>query len=93
MLTHDTPKDAAINIRVHSGMRDFIDHAAKMAGKDRSDFMLEAACEKAEQLMLDRRFFMLDDNQWEAFNAMLDAPTAPNDKLRELLATAAPWEA
>lgn len=92
MQTHDQPKDATINMRIHSGMRDFIDYAAGLSGKDRSDFMLEAAYEKAQQVLLDKRFFTLDEDAWQAFNALLDAPPAPNEKLKVLLATSAPWE-
>ena len=38
-------RDAAINLRARPVQRDLIDHAAQLLGKNRSDFMLEAACE------------------------------------------------
>ena len=40
-------RDAAINLRALPEQRDLIDHAAQLLGKNRSDFMLEAACERA----------------------------------------------
>lgn len=40
-------RDAAINLRALPEQRDLIDHAANLLGKNRSDFMLEAACERA----------------------------------------------
>ncbi len=92
MLSQDQPKDTLINMRTHSSLRDFIDKAARACGKDRSDFMLEAAYEKAQDVLLDRTMFVLDDDQWEAFNAVLDKPPKPNEKLRKLLSTPAPWE-
>lgn len=92
MLSQDSPKDALINMRIHSTTRDFIDRAAKAIGKDRSDFVLEAAYEKAEAILLDQTTFVLNDEQWEAFNKLLDAPPKANDKLKKLLATPAPWE-
>ena len=92
MLSQDAPKDALINMRIHSAMRDFIDHAAHVSGKDRSDFMLEAAREKAEEVLLDQTSFMLDDTQWDAFNTMLDHPPQASVGLKSLLATPAPWE-
>lgn len=92
MLPQNAPKDALINMRVHSNTRDFIDRAAQSVGKDRSDFMLEAACEKAQEILLDRTLFMLDEKQWKEFNRVLDNPPKPNEKLRKLLATPAPWE-
>lgn len=92
MLSQDTPKDALINMRVHSSTKDFIDKAAQSIGKDRSDFMLEAAFEKAQEILLDRKEFILDDTQWEKFNRILDNPPKPNKKLLKLLSTQAPWE-
>lgn len=92
MLPKDSRKDALINMRIHSATRDFIDQAAKALGKDRSDFVLEAAYEKAEEVLLDQTSFVLNDEQWEAFNKLLDAPPRANDKLRQLLAKSAPWE-
>ena len=92
MLPQNTPKDTLINMRVHSSTRDFIDHAARSIGKDRSDFMLEAAYEKAREILLDRTLFILDDEQWKEFNLILDNPPKPNEKLIKLLNTPAPWE-
>jgi len=92
MLSQDSPKDTLINMRINSSKRDFIDQAAKTLGKARSDFMLEAAYERAEEVLLDRTLFVLNDEQWDAFNQLLDAPPKANEKLRKLLATPAPWE-
>ena len=53
-------RDAAINLRAMPKQRDLIDHAAKLLGKNRSDFMLDAACERAQAVVLDQVFFRLD---------------------------------
>ena len=92
MLSQDSRKDALINMRIHSSTKDFIDRAAKALGKDRSDFVLEAAYEKAEEVLLDQTAFVLNDEQWEAFNNLLDSPPKMNDRLKKLLAKPAPWE-
>jgi uncharacterized protein (DUF1778 family) len=92
MARQNARKDALINMRIHSSTRDFIDQAAKAIGKDRSDFMLEAAYEKAEEVLLDQTSIILSDDQWESFNALLDAPPKANAKLNKLLATLAPWD-
>ena len=44
-------RDAAINLRALPEQRDLIDHAATLLGKNRSDFMLEAACERAQAVV------------------------------------------
>jgi uncharacterized protein (DUF1778 family) len=86
-------RDAAINLRALPQQRDLIDQAAQLMGKNRSDFMLEAACDKARSVVLDQVFFRLDEDRLQQFNAMLDAPPAPNPGLERLMAVKAPWGA
>ena len=81
-----------INIRVEPKQRDLIDRAAKALGKDRSAFMLETAYREAERVLLDRRFFALDDKAFARFIQALDTAPADNPRLRALLRTPAPWE-
>lgn len=83
---------AAINLRALPEQRDLIDHAASVLGKNRSDFMLEAACERAQAVLLDQVFFGLDEEKFREFNAALDAPLAANPGLERLMAVKAPWE-
>jgi uncharacterized protein (DUF1778 family) len=66
-------RDAAIHLRALPEQRDLIDQAARVLGKNRSDFMLDAACERAQAVILDQVFFNLDAKKFEQFNALLDA--------------------
>lgn len=86
-------RDAAINLRALPQQRDLIDQAASLLGKNRSDFMLEAACDKAQSVLLDQVFFHLDDEKFQQFAAILDAPLVANPGLERLLAVTAPWKA
>jgi uncharacterized protein (DUF1778 family) len=81
-----------INLRVSRSQKALIDRAAEAQGRNRSDFMLDAACREAESVLLDRRYFYLDDEQFRRFMAMLDAPPKSNPRLARLLRTKAPWE-
>jgi len=85
-------RDASINLRAHAEQRDLIDQAAQLLGKKRSDFMLEAACEKAQGVMLDQVLFTLNARDFQRFHKLLDAPVAANPGLKRLLATKAPWD-
>jgi uncharacterized protein (DUF1778 family) len=85
-------KAAAINIRVLPEQRDMIDHAASVLGKNRSDFMLEASCERAQQVLLDQLFFSLDADKLQQFTALLDAPIESNAGLERLMTVKAPWK-
>lgn len=84
-------RNAAIHLRALPEQRDLIDQAARLLGKNRTDFVLEAACDKAQSVLLDQVFFSLDDAKFRAFTAMLDAPVQPNPGLERLLAVKAPW--
>ena len=84
-------RDAAINLRALPEQRDLIDQAASLLGKNRSDFMLEAACDRAQAVVLDQVFFSLDADKFKQFTALLDAPPDPNPGLERLMAVKAPW--
>ena len=84
-------RDAAINLRAHPEQRELIDLAAQLLGKNRSDFMLEAACDKAQSVLLDQVFFKLDAEKFRQFAKLLDAPPARNPALERLMAVKAPW--
>jgi uncharacterized protein (DUF1778 family) len=86
------PESVSINIRAKTRQRDLIDQAAERLGRSRSDFMLEAACREAENVLLDQTFFSVDAGTFAKFQALLDRPLPPTDKLRRLLKTKAPWE-
>jgi len=82
-----------ISIRAKAGQRDLIDQAADRLGRSRSDFMLEAACRQAEDVLLDQTYFSLDAKGFAAFQNLLDNPPAPTDRLRRTLKAQAPWDA
>lgn len=85
-------RDAPINLRALPEQRDLIDYAATLLGKNRSDFMLEAACDKAQAVILDQVFFRLNSDQFQQFTDLLDAPPNTNEGLARLMAVKAPWQ-
>jgi uncharacterized protein (DUF1778 family) len=88
-MAHSATRTAPINLRALDSL---IDRAAALLGKNRSDFMLEAACREAENVLLDQRLFMLNPANFDAFNQALDAPTKDNPALGKLMAQKSPWE-
>lgn len=93
VITERIPmRAAAINLRALPEQRDLIDHAANLLGKNRSDFMLEASCERAQAVLLDQVFFSLNTDQFQKFTAMLDASPESNDGLKRLMAVKTPWD-
>ena len=86
-------RDAAINLRARPEQRELIDQAAHALGKNRSDFMLEAACDRAQSVLLDQVFFKLDAARFKRFMQQLDVNTGANDGLKRLMEVAPPWKA
>lgn len=82
----------SINIRARAQQRDLIDQVAARLGRSRSEFMLEAACRNAEDVLLDQVFFTGDHGTFAEFQALLEQPLPATDKVRRLLQTKAPWE-
>lgn len=84
--------DLTINIRLKQPQSDLIDRAAQVQGKSPSEFMVESAYQKAQDVLLDRCFFGLDEVKFKEFTALLDAQPMGNEKLHILLTTKSPWD-
>lgn len=85
-------KPVAINMRVELKKRNLIDVAAAMLGSDRTSFILDAACQKAEDVILDRRLFVLDDMAFDSFERALESnPIGENKCLKKLLERPKIW--
>ena len=67
-------------------------NAAQVAGKNRTDFVLEAARRAAEDALLDRTVFTVSPKAYAEFLARLDAPPQPNERLRRTMRKRAPWD-
>ena len=85
-------KRESLNIRIKPEVRDLIDRAAKSRGKNRTDFILEAARVAAEDTLLDQVIMAVSPQAFEQFLARLDMPPNPNERLRKTMLTPAPWE-
>ena len=90
-MTH-ARKRHSLNLRINPEERGLIDRAAKTLGKNRTDFMLDAARRAAEDALLDRSIFTVSPKAYAEFLARLDAPPQPNERLRRTMRTSAPWE-
>lgn len=85
-------KREALNLRIHPDERNLIDRAAEVKGKNRTDFILEAAMLAAEAALLDQVIIAVSPDAYAEFITRLDQPAKSNDRLRALLNTPAPWD-
>jgi uncharacterized protein (DUF1778 family) len=86
-----TAQRETLNFRVKTADRNLIDRAARLLGKSRTDFMVESARQAAQDALLDQTLFKVNPKIRAAFVARLDAPPAPNEKLRRMMTAPAPW--
>jgi uncharacterized protein (DUF1778 family) len=87
-----TPRRDTLSIRIKPEVRGLIDRAAELTGKNRTDFVLEAARRAAEDALLDRTVFTVSPRAYAAFLARLDSAPKPNARLRRTLQTPTPWD-
>src|ERR1019366_2552192 len=91
-LTNISSKRETLNIRIKPEERELIDRAAKARGKNRTDFILEAARSAVEETLLDQALMVVGADAYAKFLERLDAPPRINERLRKTMQTPAPWE-
>lgn len=93
MNAHDAAREAdprnaretRLNLRTSARQDALIRAAAQASNKTVTDFVLESASNAAEQLLADRRWFMLDDAAWMSFQDLLERPAVIKPRLAKLL--------
>ena len=85
MNSETQAKSERIDIRTTQRVKRTLQEAAAASHKTVSEFLLDSALTQAAEVLADRRLFLLNDAQWEAFLAALDAPAEPMPRLERLL--------
>lgn len=89
--TASSPVTRAVNMRVREDVRDLIDQAARVNGKTRSDFMIEASRQAAENVLLDQTFVRVDTETYSQFLAVLDRSPS-GEGYERLMRAPKPWK-
>ncbi|HEY1398548.1 DUF1778 domain-containing protein [Roseateles sp.] len=69
-----------------------IDRAAAIASKSRADFMLDALMDAADDDTVNRTRLRMSEEQFKAFEEILDRPLTENAAYQRMMARKAPWE-
>ena len=85
------PRRETLNLRIRPHQRDLIDRAAKLLGKTRTDFVLDASERAATDALLDQTVFHVSPKVYAEFLKRFNAPAQDNEKLRKLMQTKTPW--
>ncbi len=85
MSTLNHSKTERIDVRASSAVKLLLQEAARSSHKNVSEFLLDAGVIAANQALADRRHFVLDEDQWQAFQQALDRPVQAKRRLKKLL--------
>ena len=78
-------KNARIKLCAEVHQRDLIDRAAELTFKSRTDFILEASCEKAQGILLHQHLFIISEEQFDIFEQALSQPLSENKGFQDLM--------
>ncbi|MFC4534025.1 DUF1778 domain-containing protein [Sphaerisporangium dianthi] len=78
-------RETRLNLRASARQDALIRLAAQATNTTVTSFILDSASKAAEQVLADRRWFMLDDASWAAFEDSLERPAVIKPRLTELL--------
>lgn len=81
-----------INMRVLPEQKALISQAADILKMDRTAFILSTVCREAEEVLLNQRVFMLDDQAFDQFEQALEESLPYTVELEKLLLEKSPWE-
>jgi uncharacterized protein (DUF1778 family) len=76
-----------LGLRASESQRALLLAASRVEGTTFSDFVLRHATRAAEDVLADRRVFMVSAEVWNRFSAALDRPAADVPGLDELMNT------
>ncbi len=85
-------QSVAMNMKADIKVRSLIDRAAKITHRNRTEFVLDAAIQRAEEVILDQQFITIDTDRYNRFLEALDTPPAKNVRLQNCMGRKAPWE-
>ena len=75
-----------IEVRTTPSVKALLQRAASASHKNVTEFLLDAGLSAAEDTLANRRLFQLDDEQWQAFQDVLDRPVSDKPRLARLMA-------
>ena len=92
MSSNVTRKDERIDLRLSRSAKVMLQRAAAARHKTVTEFVLDSGLMTAAETLADRREFLLDDDQWQAFVTALDGPEKPKPGLEKLLGSKSVFE-
>jgi len=80
-----------VNLRMRNDIRMLVDWAARLKGRSRTDFIIEACRRAAEETILDQLVVTVDPERHRRFLALLERTPESNERVRKLIMAGQPW--
>jgi uncharacterized protein (DUF1778 family) len=87
-----TTSSPVVSVRVSQSERNLLETAAEQARTNLSDFIRRKAVDAAEMDVLDHRMVTIAAEDWEKFEAWVEAPAKDVPAVRKLAAIRPAWQ-
>ena len=87
MTSQANRKNERIDLRVTRCAKTLLQRADAERHKTVTEFVIDSGLTAAAETLADRQHFSLNEKQWKAFQAALDAPVKQKPRLKKLLKT------
>jgi len=84
-------RSSRLGLRATPEQETVLRRAAEVTHKSLTDFILDAACQTAGQVLLDQRLFMVSGGQYQVLLDMFDRPESENPGLARLWSRRPVW--
>jgi uncharacterized protein (DUF1778 family) len=91
-MTVTMSKEERLHLRASQTQKSLLLQASEATGRSISDFVLEAAVEKAQDALLDQRIFTFTTDEYDAFVARANDVEKNRAAVQKLMERKAPWE-
>ncbi len=85
-------RSARLGLRATQEQEAVLRRGAEVSHKSLTEFILDSACQAAENALLDQRLFLVPAEMGQKLTERLDRPTVDQSGLRDLFSRKAPWE-
>lgn len=84
-MVTSTARTEKLDLRISAAAKRALKEAANASRQSLSEFVLNSALNRAEELLAEQTRITLGTPEWERFIAALDAPPVPPARLRRLM--------
>jgi uncharacterized protein (DUF1778 family) len=84
-MTQRSNRTEKLDLRLTPAAKQALRKAAETSRESVGEFVLRSALARADEILADQRVIKLNDEQWDAFVAALDASPKPRPRLKRLL--------